>query len=200
MTNMNFLCKLTTVIPCLLCKFRTVNTVTSIAKLVSIVTSDLVNSCNFAIGAFASKCFPIQLVWYCDGWRRTWWQTIYMILRLQVSSILQCKLSSCQSKCLELFHAIERFESTCMEPHQAWTMICKVSLLTSAKCNSVQKPYPTLQDTPVALTSASKYFQLLPAPPGALQSALRLCKSIVKCCWKHLHWWRCIQDATKFDY
>jgi len=41
---------------------------------------------------------------------------------------------------------------------------------------------------------------MLPAPPGALQSALRLCKSILTCSWKHLHWWRFIQDATTFDY
>jgi len=73
-------------------------------------------------------------------------------------------------------------------------------LLTSAKCHSVQKPYANLPDTPVALASVSKYFQMLPAPPGALQSALRLCKSILTCSWKHLHWWRSIQDAMRFDY
>jgi len=50
--------------------------------------------------------------------------------------------------------------------------------ITSAQCKSVWKPYANLPDTPVALTSASKYFQMLPAPPGALGSALRLCKSI----------------------
>jgi len=49
---------------------------------------------------------------------------------------------------------------------------------------------------PVANTT-SKYFQILPAPPGALQSALRLCKSILTCSWKHLEWWRCIQDAMR---
>jgi hypothetical protein len=52
---------------------------------------------------------------------------------------------------------------------------------TSAKCKSVQKPYTTLPDPLVAVTSASKYFQMLPAPPGALQCARRLCKSILKC-------------------
>ena len=65
-----------------------------------------------------------------------------------------------------------------------------------AKCKSVRKSYAILPDTPVALTSASKCFQMLPAPPGALQSALRLCKSILRCSWKHLQLWRCIQDAT----
>jgi hypothetical protein len=58
--------------------------------------------------------------------------------------------------------------------------------LSSAKCNSVRKPYANLPDTPVALASASKYFQMLPAPPGALQSALRLCKSSLTCSSKHL--------------
>jgi len=68
---------------------------------------------------------------------------------------------------------------------------------TSAKCNSVRKPYATLPDTLVALTTASKYSQMLPAPPGALQSAFRLCKSILTSSSKHLKWWRCIQDATR---
>jgi hypothetical protein len=48
----------------------------------------------------------------------------------------------------------------------------------SAKCNSVWKPYANHSDTPVALASASKYFQMLPDPPGALQNALRLSKRI----------------------
>jgi hypothetical protein len=56
-----------------------------------------------------------------------------------------------------------------------------IVLVASAKCNSVQQPYANLSDTPVALASASKYFQMLPAPPGALQNALRLCKSIRRC-------------------
>jgi len=51
----------------------------------------------------------------------------------------------------------------------------------SGKCNLVRKPYANLPGTPVALTGASKYFHMLPVPPGALQSALRLCKSILTC-------------------
>jgi len=54
-------------------------------------------------------------------------------------------------------------------------------LTSSAKCKSVRKPHANLPDTPVALTSASKYFQILSGPPGALQSALRLCKSVLRC-------------------
>jgi len=42
---------------------------------------------------------------------------------------------------------------------------------TSAKCNSVRKPYANLPGTPVALASACKYFQMLPAP-------LELCKAL----------------------
>jgi hypothetical protein len=57
----------------------------------------------------------------------------------------------------------------------------QITYATSAKSKSVQKPHPTLPDTPVALTNASKYFQTLPSPPGALQSAHRLGKSILRC-------------------
>jgi hypothetical protein len=80
---------------------------------------------------------------------------------------------------------------------QHWIYINTQLISTSAKCNSVQKPYTNLPHTPVALTSASKYFQMLPAHPGALQSALGLCKSILRCSWKNLQLWRCIQDATR---
>jgi len=73
-------------------------------------------------------------------------------------------------------------------------------LTASAKCNSVWKPYANLPDLLVAHTSPCRYFQMLPAPLGALQSALRLCKSILMCSWNQLLWWRCIQDATRFDY
>jgi len=38
---------------------------------------------------------------------------------------------------------------------------------------------------------------MLLGPPGALQCALRLCKSILRCSWKHLQWWRCFVDATR---
>jgi len=71
---------------------------------------------------------------------------------------------------------------------------------SSAKCQSVPKPHTNLPDTPVALTSASKYFQMLPGPPRAFQSALRLCKSILRCSRKHVQLWMCIEDATRFDY
>jgi hypothetical protein len=70
---------------------------------------------------------------------------------------------------------------------------------TSAKCKSVRKSHANLPDTPVVLTSAPEYFQMLPGPPGAKQRALRLYKSVLRCSWKHLQLWRGIQDATRFD-
>jgi len=74
-------------------------------------------------------------------------------------------------------------------------MLCWTKNAASAECNSVWKPHAILSDTPGDLTIASKSFQTLPDPPGAKQSALRLCKSILRCSWKHLQLWRCIQDA-----
>jgi len=65
----------------------------------------------------------------------------------------------------------------------------------SAECNSVRKRHAILPNTLGDLTSASKYFQTLPDPPGDKQSALRLRRSIVRCSWKHLQLWRCIGGA-----
>jgi len=55
-----------------------------------------------------------------------------------------------------------------------------ILVIASAKCWSVRKPHTNLPDSPASLTSASKYFQMLPGPLGALHSALRLCKSILR--------------------
>jgi len=90
-SNMVFLCKLTIVIPWLPCLCRMAKAVSSTVELVNSVNSDYVNSFNFAMWAFASKCFPIELVPCSDGWRRTWWQTIHMMPGLPVISIPQCK-------------------------------------------------------------------------------------------------------------
>jgi hypothetical protein len=68
---------------------------------------------------------------------------------------------------------------------------------TSAKCKLVRKPHANLRDTSVFINSALKYIQMLQGPPGALQCAFRLCKSIIRCSWKHLLLWWCIQDATR---
>jgi hypothetical protein len=47
-------------------------------------------------------------------------------------------------------------------------------IVTSVKCNLVRKLYANLPDTPVALASASKYFQMLATP-------LELCKVLSDC-------------------
>jgi hypothetical protein len=61
-----------------------------------------------------------------------------------------------------------------------------LSVRTSAKCNSVWKQHGNLPDTPVDLTGVPKLLQMLPGPPGAKQSALRLWKSILRWSWKHV--------------
>jgi hypothetical protein len=88
-----------------------------------------------------------------------------------------------------------RWHSGAYSPHQPEGAGSRP--VASAICNSVWKRYAYLPDTSVALSTASKYFQILPAPHGGLQSALRLCKSILTCSWKHLEWWTCIQDAAR---
>jgi len=91
MSNLNFICKLTIVIARLPCLFKMAKAVSSTVVLVNSVTSESVNSFNFPMWAFASKCYPIELVPCSDGWRRTWWQTIHMMPGLSVCSIPQCK-------------------------------------------------------------------------------------------------------------
>jgi len=105
--------------------------VPSTVELVNSVTSDFVNSFNFAMGAFASKCFPIELVPLSDTWRRTRWQTIHMMPGLPVSSLPQCKLNPHQGACLELFQAIGHFQGSFIEAHQASKIICNVRSPTS---------------------------------------------------------------------
>jgi len=131
MSNLIFLCEITIVIPRLPCLFRMAKAVLSTVELINSVTSDSVNSFNFAMWAFATKCFTIELVPCSDGWRRSWWQMIHMMPGLPVSTILQCKQNHHEGACQELFQAIGRFESTFIEPHQPLKMICKVRSLKS---------------------------------------------------------------------
>jgi len=86
-SNMIYLCKLTIVIPRLPCLFRMAKAVSSTVELVNSVTSDSVNSFNFVMWLFASKCFPNEVVSCSDGWRRTWWQMIHMMPGLPGSLI-----------------------------------------------------------------------------------------------------------------
>jgi len=58
---------LTIVIPRLTCRFRMAKAVPSTVELDNSDTSDSVNSFDFAMCAFASKCFPIELVPCSDG-------------------------------------------------------------------------------------------------------------------------------------
>jgi len=59
-SNLIFLCKLTIVIPQLSCLFKMVNAVSSTIVLLNLVTSEAVNSVNFAMKAFASKRSPLS--------------------------------------------------------------------------------------------------------------------------------------------
>jgi len=60
-------CNLTIVNPRLPCLVRMAKAVSSTVELVNSVTSDSVNWFSFAMLAFGSKCFPIELVTYSDG-------------------------------------------------------------------------------------------------------------------------------------
>jgi len=131
MWNMNLLCKLTIVIPWLPCPFSIAKAVSSIIELVNSVTSDLVNSYNFVMYKFASKCFPIDPVLCSDGWRRTWWQMIHMVPGLPFSYIPQCKYNHHSTACLELFPEMGCFKSAFIEAHQASNMSCEVRSLRS---------------------------------------------------------------------
>jgi len=70
-SSIMFLGTLTIVIPRLPCLFSMAKAVASTIELVNSVTSDSVNSFYFTMCAFASNCFPIELVPCSDGLRRT---------------------------------------------------------------------------------------------------------------------------------
>jgi hypothetical protein len=124
--NLNFVCQLTIGIPLLHFLLSMAKAVSSTIELFNSVTSDSVYSFNFAMCTFGTMCLPIELVPYSDGWRRTWWQTIYMMPRMPVSSIPQCQWTPHEGSCLELFQVIGRLEPIFIEAHQASKMICKV--------------------------------------------------------------------------
>ena len=68
MSNINFFCKLTIVIPQLPWLFSMTTAVLLSIELVDSVISDYVNLFNITMCAFASKCFSIELVTCTDGW------------------------------------------------------------------------------------------------------------------------------------
>jgi hypothetical protein len=125
------LCEFTIVIAQLPCLVRMAKAVSSTVQLGNSVTSGSVNPFNFAMEAFATQCFRIELVPCSDGWRRTSSQTVHMMPGLPVFSILQCKLNRHEGTWLELCQALGRFKPICIEAHQALKMICKVRLLKS---------------------------------------------------------------------
>jgi len=128
---MNFFCRLTMVIPRLPYIFNMAKAVSSKVVLVNSETSDSDNCFHFAMCAFASNYFPMELVPCSDGWRRTWSQTIHMIPWLLVSSIPQWKLKRHEGACQDLFQATGCFEPTFIEAHQVSIVIGKVRLLKS---------------------------------------------------------------------
>jgi len=70
MSNLIILCKLTIEIPRVPCLIRMAKVVSLTVELVNSVPSDSVILFNFVMGAFASKCFPTELVPCSDGWRK----------------------------------------------------------------------------------------------------------------------------------
>jgi len=57
---------------------------------------------------------------------------------------------------------------------------------SSAWCKAVPKKHANLPDTPVDISSAAKYFLILPGPLCAKQCALNLGRSSLRCFWQHL--------------
>jgi len=68
---MNFVCELTIGMPLLPFLLSMGKAVSSTIELVNWVTADIVNSFNFMMCAVARKCFPIELLPYCAGRRKT---------------------------------------------------------------------------------------------------------------------------------
>jgi len=131
MSNLNFLWKLTIVIPQLPCLFRIPKSVSSTVELVNSAISNSFNYFHCAIWAFASMDFRMELVPYSDERGKSWWQSRHMITGLAVSSIPHCKYNRHEGACPDLFQAIESFEHTFIKAHQTAKMICTVWLLKS---------------------------------------------------------------------
>jgi len=122
---MDFLCKHTIVIPRLPCLFTIAKTVSSMVVLVNLETPNTIDSFIFGMSAFACKSIAIELVWYSDGWRRTWCPMVHMMRRLQFCSILLCQYTCHEDAYLESFHVIGVFEPAVLEAHHVSNRICK---------------------------------------------------------------------------
>jgi len=128
---MDFLWGLTIVIPQLPCLPRMAKAVSSTVELINSVTANSVNLYISAMWAFASKCFPIELVPCSDEWRRTCWQTIHKMPALPFSSIQHWNYYCHEGACFEVSQAIERFEPTFIDAQPASKMTCEVRSLES---------------------------------------------------------------------
>jgi len=128
MSNMYIFCEPTIGISWLPCVLNMPQVVSLTVKQVNLEVSDSVNSFNFAMCVFTRKCYPVGLVSYPDGWWRTWWQTMEMMPRLLVFSIVQCKLDYHDGAWLESFHKMWRFEAAFSVVREAINIICQVWL------------------------------------------------------------------------
>jgi len=105
--------------------------VSSTVVLVNSDTSHSVKLSNFAMCAFANKCFPMEVVICSDGWWRSWWQTIYIMPGQPVSSIGQCNSNRHEAVCQAKSQAIGCVQPTFIEAHLAPNMISIVRSLKS---------------------------------------------------------------------
>jgi len=129
MSNMNFLCNLSTVIPRPPCLFSMAKAISLPVKVVNSQTSDSVYSFSFVMCTFGSKRFSIELVPCSDSWLRTWWETIHRMLGMSISSIPQCKKYCHDCPYQELLQAVRCFEPTFMEVRKALKLMCYVRSL-----------------------------------------------------------------------
>jgi len=126
MSHVNFICELTIIIPLLPWLFSVADEVSWTVEQFNSVPTDYVNWFNFMMLTFDSNWFPIELLPWCDGWQRTWWQMIHMMPGLPFSSIPQCQYNLLKGVCVEVFQVVGSFEPTLTEAHPASIMICKV--------------------------------------------------------------------------
>jgi len=80
--------------------------------------------------AIARKCVPSELVQYPDRWRKPSWQTIHMILGMQVCSIPKCKLYHHHAICPQIFPAIGHWKIPFIQVDQSLKVMCKIQSLT----------------------------------------------------------------------
>jgi len=128
---MNFLCKLTIVIPSFPCQFSLAKGNESAVVHDNLETSDFLTLCKFAMCTFARKRFPIEQVSCSDGLQRTWWRTIHMMPGLLAISIPMFKYIYPEDTCFELFQPIGCFEPTFIDAYQVWRIICNIRMLKS---------------------------------------------------------------------